>query len=84
MIHKTALSFWDRYEKLPREIRGLADKSFQLLRDNPAHPSLQFKKAGKVWSVRVGSHYRAVATPIEGGFLWVWIGSHAEYDKLLA
>ncbi len=84
MIHKTALSFWGRYEKLPMAIRSLADKNFQLLRDNPAHPSLQFKKAGKVWSARVGSHYRAVATPIEGGFLWVWIGSHAEYDKLLA
>jgi hypothetical protein len=48
------------------------------------HLSLQFKKVGKVWSARVGSHYRAVATPIESGFLWVWIGTHAEYDKLLA
>ena len=65
-------------------IRNLADKNFQLLKDNPAHPSLQFKKVGKVWSARVGSHYRAVATPIEGGVLWVWIGTHAEYDKLLA
>ena len=65
-------------------IRNLADKNFQLLKDNPAHPSLQFKKVGKVWSARVGSHYRAVATSIEGGFLWVWIGTHAEYDKLLA
>jgi hypothetical protein len=45
---------------------------------------LQFKKVGKVWSVRVGLYYRAVATPIEGGFLWFWIGTHAEYDKLLA
>ncbi len=84
MIHKTALSFWECYEKLPIEIRNLADKNFQLLRDSPAHPSLQFKKAGKVWSARVGAHYRAVATPIEGGFLWIWIGSHAEYDKLLS
>ncbi len=30
------------------------------------------------------SHYLAVATPTEDGFLWVWIGTHAEYDKLLA
>lgn len=84
MIHKTALTFCECYEKLPVEIRNLADKNFHLLRDDPAHPSLQFKKAGKVWSVRVGAHYRAVSTLIEGGFLWVWIGSHAEYDKLLS
>ncbi|KOR28262.1 hypothetical protein TI05_17260 [Achromatium sp. WMS3] len=83
MIHKTALSFWEYYEKLPIEIKNLADKNFQLLKNNPAHPSLQFKKAGKIWSARVGAHYRVVATPIKDGFLWVWIGSHAEYNKLL-
>ena len=66
------------------DIRSLAKKNFQLLKADPSHPSLHFKKVGKVWSARVGSNYRAVATPIEGGFLWVWIGTHAEYDKLLA
>jgi hypothetical protein len=64
-------------------IRELADKNFKMLKDYPSHPSLQFKKAGKVWSARIGLHYRAVATQIEGGFLWFWIGTHAEYDKLL-
>jgi hypothetical protein len=82
--HETASSFWLYYEKLPLEIRQLADKNFQLLKTDLSHPSVQFKKVGKVWSARVGLHYRAVATPIEGGFLWVWIGTHAEYDKLLA
>jgi len=80
--HKTASSFWVNYDKLPLEIRKLADKNFELLKINSAHPSLQFKKVGKVWSVRVGLYYRAVATQIEDGFLWVWIGTHAEYDKL--
>ncbi|MBK7002417.1 MAG: hypothetical protein IPH35_21440 [Rhodoferax sp.] len=84
MKHKTASSFWACYERLPVEIRGFAKKNFQLLKADHSHPSLQFKKVGKVWSARVGSNYRAVATQIEGGFLWIWIGSHAEYDKLLA
>lgn len=83
MKHKTASSFWKYYEHLPVDIRDLADKNFQLLKDNPSHPSLQFKKVGKVWSVRVGSNYRAIATQIEEGYLWIWIGTHAEYDKLL-
>ncbi|MEY4195371.1 MAG: hypothetical protein RLZZ226_1739 [Pseudomonadota bacterium] len=72
------------YERLPMDIRNLADKNFQLLKADSSHPSLHFKKVGEVWSARVGSNYRAVATPIDGGFLWVWIGTHAEYDKLLA
>ncbi|WP_246828897.1 type II toxin-antitoxin system HigB family toxin [Synechococcus sp. PCC 7502] len=65
------------------EVRHLADKNFQLLKNNPSHPSLQFKKVGKVWSARIGSNYRAISTEIQDGFLWFWIGTHAEYDKLL-
>jgi hypothetical protein len=81
--HKTSSGFRVCYERLPEEIRILAKKNFQLLKADLSHPSLQFKKVGKVWSARVGSNYRAVATPIEGGFLWIWIGTHAEYDKLI-
>jgi hypothetical protein len=80
--HKAASSFWTCYERLPVEIRSVADKNLQLLKTDPSHPSLHFKKLGKVWSARVGLHYRALATPIEGGFLWIWIGTHADYDKL--
>ena len=83
MKHKAASSFWACYERLPVEIRSLAKKNFELLKADPTHPSLQFKKVGKVWSARIGSNYRAIGTQIEGGFLWVWIGTHADYDKLL-
>ncbi|NJO14459.1 MAG: hypothetical protein HC877_01545 [Thioploca sp.] len=85
MKHQTASSFWECDNKLPLNIRHLADKNFQLLKDDHSHTSLQFKKVGKVWSsARIGTHYRAVAIPIKEGFLWIWIGSHTEYDKLLA
>lgn len=84
MKHETTSSFWACYDNLPKEVRCLADKNFQLLKNDAAHPSLQFKKVGKLWSARVGSDYRTLATQIEGGFLWVWIGTHAEYDKLIS
>jgi len=42
------------------------------------------KRVGNYWSVRVGFHYRALGVTIEGGVLWFWIGTHAEYDKLIA
>jgi len=72
------------YDALPEDVHALADKNFNLLKNNPRHPSLHFKKIGQIWSVRVGINYRAIATEVEDGFLWVWIGSHAEYDKLIS
>ncbi|ADE15392.1 conserved hypothetical protein [Nitrosococcus halophilus Nc 4] len=83
MKHFTNPSFWECYDKLPTEIKELADKNYELLKENPKHPSLHFKKVEKFWSVRVGNRYRAVAVEVEDGLLWFWIGTHAEYDKLL-
>jgi hypothetical protein len=68
---------------LPLEIRRVANQSFDLLKRDPRHPSLHFKKTGKLWSARVGIHHRALAVPDSNGFLWVWIGTHAEYDRMI-
>jgi hypothetical protein len=80
--HSASSRFWERYAALPEEIRNLADKSYELLKRDPKHPSLHFKKLGKFWSARVGLHHRALAIEVEDGMLWVWIGTHAEYDRL--
>ena len=71
------------YGALPEEVRSLADKNFVLLKSNPKHPSLHFKRLGDLWSVRVGAHYRALGTQGEDRMLWVWIGTHREYDKIV-
>ncbi len=68
-------------------VQQLADKNYKLLRADPFHPSLHFKKVGKrnhLWSVRVGAHYRALGLDKSEGVIWFWIGTHAEYDKLIA
>jgi hypothetical protein len=84
VISRTTEEFWSAYRRLPVEVRRLALKNYRLWREDSRHPSLQFKKVGKrVWSARVGDHFRAVAAPVEGGFVWFWIGSHADYDKLI-
>jgi hypothetical protein len=44
---------------------------------------LRFKKTGDVWSARIGSRHRALAIEVDDGLVWFWIGSHAEYDRLL-
>lgn len=83
MRHFATPAFWDAYRKLPKSVRILADKNYKLLKTNPQHPSLHFKKVGRFWSVRIGMRYRALATEIDEGLLWFWIGSHADYDGLI-
>ena len=80
--HRANPRFWKSYTRLPRNIQALADNNFDLLQDNPRHPSLHLKKVGRFWSVRVGDHYRAMGVQSPDGIIWFWIGTHAEYDRL--
>lgn len=80
MRHFTSRNFWEHYYGVPKSIRVLAKKNYRLLKENPQHPSLHFKKIGKYWSVRIGIHYRAMAVELDGDMHWFWIGTHAEYD----
>lgn len=83
MKHYTSSDFWQHYEKLPIDIQELADKNYQLLKENPRHPSLQLKRIEELWSVRIGLRYRALGIDAPDGIQWIWIGSHAEYDQII-
>ena len=83
MRHRATPRFWRCYRQLPEEVRRLADRCFARLREDPGHPSLHAKEVGHFRSVRVGLHYRALAVEHEGNLVWFWIGSHAEYDRLV-
>jgi hypothetical protein len=83
MKHVAIPRFWKAYEKLPVDIQKLADEHFSILKSNPSHPSLYFKKIDRFWSVRIGLHWRALAIEDDATCIWFWIGSHAEYDRLL-
>jgi hypothetical protein len=76
----------DFYQELPEPVQLLAVKNYRLWRDNPRHPSLDFKKLadrGERFSIRVGDHYRALGHKVDGGVEWVWIGTHEDYNKLV-
>jgi hypothetical protein len=81
--HRASPKFWQSYGNLPPDIQKLADENFQLLKQEPFHPSLHFKKVGRFWSVRVGIHYRAVAVEEGSDIVWFWIGRHDEYDHIV-
>ncbi|HEU5068964.1 MAG TPA: hypothetical protein VFV96_00955 [Verrucomicrobiae bacterium] len=84
MRHRATPKFWTFRDALPKEIQELADKSYELLKSDPRHPSLHFKKVGRFWSARAaGIHYRAVAVEDGDDIVWFWIGHHSEYDRLV-
>ena len=83
MNHRATPRFWACYRALPVEVQQLADRCYELLRSDPRHPSLHLKKVGRFWSVRIGLHYRALAVDDGGDLTWIWIGTHAEYDRLV-
>ena len=49
-MHRTSNRFWKCFNTLPSHIQRAAEESFRLLKENPRHPSLHFKKVGKLWS----------------------------------
>jgi hypothetical protein len=83
LTHLASPNFWACYKALPKQVQEFANKSFALLKNDPHHPSLHFKKVGRFRSVRIGLSYRALGVDIPEGVLWFWIGSHADYDNLV-
>ena len=82
-MHRADPRFWRLLEDLPESVQQTARRNFELLKANPRHPSLHFRNVGRYWSARVGASYRAVAVLDGDDFVWFWIGSHAEYDRIV-
>lgn len=82
-MHTTTFRFWTLFQQLPEPVQKTARQNFELLKDNPRHQSLHFKKVGKYWSARVGQDYRALAIKNGNEYIWVWIGKHDEYERLI-
>jgi hypothetical protein len=81
VTHRASAKFWRFYDQLPNNIQRLADKNFALLKRDPSHHSLHFKKVGRFWSARVGIHHRAVAVQEGDDLVWFWIGTHEDYNR---
>jgi hypothetical protein len=74
------------FDQLPPELQYLARENFELLKADPHHPSLHFKRVGKnnkYWSARVGLSHRALAVDVPTGILWFWIGPHDDYNRII-
>ncbi|NJO43091.1 MAG: hypothetical protein HC769_20750 [Cyanobacteria bacterium CRU_2_1] len=78
--------FWETFAKLPPPIQTLAKKIYRRWKQDPYHPSLDFKMVipeKSVYSVRIGAHYRVLGRKEGDTMIWFWIGSHEVYNKLI-
>lgn len=83
--YNATAQFWECYNALPETIQKLADKKYELLKQNPHHPSLRLKKlqTQDYWGVRINDDYRALAFEDKDGLCWFWIGDHKTYERLI-
>ena len=64
-----------------------ASGSPRLFEEDPSYPSLQFKQihsSRPIYSARVSLGYRALCMREGEKLVWSWMGSHADYDKLVS
>jgi hypothetical protein len=86
MISRTSADFRRDFALLPPAVQKQARFAYRMFRVNPQHPSLRFKKLPPhedLWSVRITNDYRAIGRWRSDTILWFFIGSHADYEKLL-
>jgi hypothetical protein len=81
--HVASPEFWQAFEQLPTHVQAAANKKFELLKTSPRHPSLQFKKVGRLWSARASLSFRALAVEDGEEFVWFWIGPHDAYMQII-
>ena len=87
MTSHTTAAFRRLYRQIPADVQQAAQKAYRLWRSEPSHGSLRFKRVhptDPIYSVRIGLGWRAVGVRDGDTMVWYWIGSHADYDHLLA
>lgn len=87
MISHTTGQFRKAFRALPPPIRQQAREAYKLFKQNPYHPSLRFKKihpSKPIYSARISRDYRVVGARDGDAIVWFWIGSHADYDKIIS
>ncbi|HEY9079465.1 hypothetical protein [Magnetovibrio sp.] len=80
-------TYWETFDDLPEDVRKLAEKNYQLWKDNPKNVGLRFKQIHPslpVYSFRVGLKHRTVGieTP-DGKVAWFWVGSFNTFKSMI-
>lgn len=87
MKSRTTAQFRRELRRLPEAVQRQARAAYRQFQRDPFQRGQHFKRVNTeepVYSARVGLTYRAVALVEHGEAVWFWIGSHADYDHLIA
>ena len=87
MKSHTTQRFRAAFEQLPDHVQRSARRAYRTFQHNPRHPSLQFKQVHStrpIFSARAALAYRALGVLQGEDIIWFWVGSHADYDRLLS
>ncbi|MDY7016296.1 MAG: hypothetical protein SVX43_22400 [Cyanobacteriota bacterium] len=87
MKSRTTAQFRKAFAELPERVQEQTREAYRQFKRDPNHPSLRFKKVHPnlpIYSARISKSYRAVGQVDKDTIIWFWVGSHADYDKLLA
>lgn len=80
--------FKELFGRLPVEAQRLATKAYGQWKSDPNYPGVNFKPYKgvkgdrRVYEAYIGDHYRAFCYFQENEFVWFWIGSHEDANKL--
>ncbi len=86
MISHTTDQFRKLLAQLPKDIQKQAKEAYLQFEKNPYYPGLRFKRVHSrrpIYAVRISRNYRALGVLQDNKLIWFWIGSHAEYEKIL-
>ena len=87
MKSRTTKQFRKAFTQLPKQVQKQTRQAYKLFQQNPQHPSLRFKKVHSnlpIYSARISKNYRAIGQLDGDTVIWFWVGTHAQYDKLLS
>jgi hypothetical protein len=85
MTSRTTAGFWECFDRLPADVQKLARSRYRLWQRDPFHPSLHFKEiVPGLWSARINVQYRTLARRRGDVVAWFWIGTHNDYNHLIA
>ena len=86
MKSSTTTEFRRLFADLPEQVQQQTRGAYRQFKEDQSHPSLRFKKVHPdlpIYSARISKNYRAVGQLDGDTVIWFWVGSHADYDKLL-
>jgi hypothetical protein len=83
---RTTVQFRKLFADLPEQVKEQTRVAYRQFKEDPSYPSLRFKKVHPelpIYSTCISKSYRAIGQLDEDTVIWFWVGSHAEYNRLL-